>query len=493
MFLNKYGKFFLKYSTGVFFFSIFPTVADEALLLDVNEPLSFKKAISTAKKNDPWLAGNIHQQRAIELMSEAVNSLPAPKVSINIANLPTNGFDFYQEGMTQANIGMSQIFPRGDTLAIKSEQLKLESEGLPFQRQDREAKITVTVGGLWLDAYRVQESIALIEKNRTLFEQLTDAAEASYSSTYSKTRQQDIVQAQLELTRLEDRLNILGQQQNKFEGMLLQWLTTFSLENTSNKGIYQERTLAHHHFNISKKLPAIALVNANLILADKWLQPQILSKYITNHPSLLAIEKNISATKTNIKLAEQKYKPEWGISANYGYRADDLMGNSRADLFSVGVTFDLPFFTENRQDSEVKSAISKTESIKTEKLLLIKQLLGTYSSAKGRLLRLKDRQYLYKNRLLPQTYEQVEASLAAYANNRGSFSEVVRARIAIVNAEIDQLTLNVEEQKLILTLNYLFVGSNHQTKIGEFKKNHLTTSSSNSLYAVHPGEYNEIK
>ena len=66
-------------------------------------------------------------------------------------------------------------------------------------------------------------------------------------------------------------------------------------------------------------------------------------------------------------MAKQKYKPEWGVNASYGYRDDDPMGNSRADLFSVGVTFDLPLFTDNRQDKEVKSAISKTEAIKTEK------------------------------------------------------------------------------------------------------------------------------
>ena len=54
------------------------------------------------------------------------------------------------------------------------------------------------------------------------------------------------------------------------------------------------------------------------------------------------------------------------------------MGNSRADLFSVGVTFDLPLFTDNRQDMTVKSAISATEAVKTEKILLLRQLLGAF-------------------------------------------------------------------------------------------------------------------
>ena len=102
-------------------------------------------------------------------MSTAVGTLPDPKVSIGLANLPTDGFDFGQEGMTQAKVGISQMFPRGDTLLIKREQLKIESESFPYQRKDRESKVAVTVGSLWLDAYRVQESIALIEKKQNTF------------------------------------------------------------------------------------------------------------------------------------------------------------------------------------------------------------------------------------------------------------------------------------------------------------------------------------
>ena len=435
-----------------------PSLAAQQSLSSVESILSFETAIKSAQKNDPWLTGNIHKQRSIESMSIAVSTLPDPKISIGLANLPTDGFDFGQEGMTQAKIGIAQMFPRGDTLDIKSQQLRIQSEAYPFQRQDREAKVAVTVGSLWLDAYRVQQSIALIEKNRSLFEQLADIAEASYSSALGKTRQQDIVRAQLELTKLEDRLEKLGQQKSRYEGMLSQWLTKFMTGNDSVEAtLFNDLYL--HDMVLSQQIPQIDLLNNKLVHTKSWSNSQELVQYFTSHPSVVAIDKKVSATKTGIKLAEQKYQPEWGVSASYGYRADDPMGRSRADLFSVGVTFDLPLFTENRQDKEVQSAIFKTEAVKTEKLLLLRQLLGSYSSAKGRLQRLKDRQNLYTSKLLPQIHDQAEASLTAYTNDDGDFAEVVRSRIAVLNAEIDELTLNVEEQKLNLELNYLFIGS----------------------------------
>ena len=462
--LNDSSKFRVKCGAGIIAITIFTASAAESPEIKVNAPLSFEQTVRAAQKNDPWLTGNVHKQRAIESMSTAVNTLPDPKMSIGLANLPTNGFDFGQEGMTQAKVGISQMFPRGNTLEFKSQQLKIQSEAYPYQRKDRESKVAVTVGSLWLDAYRVQQSIALIEKNRSLFEQLADVAQASYSSALGKTRQQDIIRAQLELTRLEDRLDKLAQQKNHYEGKLSQWLTTLSTAKLSKiSNSIDEASLvadlALHSIKLSQQLPQIDLLNPSLVYTESWLKVGELVPFFSSHPSVIAVEKKINATRAGINLAKQKYKAEWGVNASYGYRGDDPMGRSRADLFSVGVTFDLPLFTENRQDNEVQSAISKTEAVKTEKLLLLRQLLGAYSSAKGRLLRLIDRQDLYKKKLLPQIHDQAEASLTAYTNDDGDFSEVVRSRIAVLNVEIDHLTLNVEEQKILLELNYLLIGN----------------------------------
>ncbi|MBL4941287.1 MAG: TolC family protein [Colwellia sp.] len=419
--------------------------------------LTFAKAIKVAQTNDPWLTGNRYKQSAIVSMSKVANTLPDPKISIAMANVPIDGYDLNQEGMTQFKVGITQMFPRGDTLAIKNEQLLKASQAYPFQRQDRQAKVAVTVGQLWLDAFRIQQTIALIEKDRSLFEQLADVAQASYSSAIGKTRQQDLVRAQLELTRLDERLDLLGQKKNNLEGQLLQWISDYSGDVTAQNNI-TINSMALHGMNLGKNLPTIDLLKSDLIFSQHWQQAEELIPYFNRHPAVIAVDKKIAATKTGIKLAEQKYQPEWGVTASYGYRGDDPMGRSRADLFSAGVTFDLPLFTENRQDQEVKAAVYQTEAVKTEKLLLLRQLLGAYSKGKGRLLRLNDRQKLYREILLVQSHDQAEASLTAYTNDDGDFAEVVRARIAVLNAEIEALNIDTEQQKIYLELNYLFIG-----------------------------------
>tara|TARA_R110001583_G_scaffold175202_2_gene329781 strand:- start:2460 stop:3140 length:681 start_codon:yes stop_codon:yes gene_type:complete len=176
-----------------------------------HDVLTLEMAVKSAQRNDPWPDGNRHTQDAYQSQNIADGTLPDPKVNIGLANMPLDTFDFGQEGMTQFKVDESQMFPHGESLALRQHQLELVASQYPFQREDRKANLAVTSGQLWLDVYKAQESITLIESNRALFEPLSDIDQASYSSALGKSRLQDIVRAQLEVTRIDDRLNVIEQ------------------------------------------------------------------------------------------------------------------------------------------------------------------------------------------------------------------------------------------------------------------------------------------
>ena len=450
-----------------------PLIADT--VESIGTSLSFETAIDLAQKNDPWLTANQYSEDALQSMSIAAGSYADPKMSLGLANMPTDSFDFNQEPMTQIKVGITQVFPRGDSLVIKQQQLQLQSSQFPYLRTDRQAKIKVTVAKLWFSAYKAQESIALIESNRALFEKLSDVAESRYSSAVGKTRQQDIVRAQLELTRLEDRLTILNQQLVSSKQQLYQWLSQFYRNQAptfpdTNKQTGQSFEL-DSDIVINKTLPNINLVYPQIYSADEQTQQQLLLNYLSQHPAVMALGQRIKASSKDISLAQQKYKPQWAVNASYGFRDDTALGVDRSDFFSVGVTFDIPLFTDNRQDQEVKSAVSKTESIKTEKWLLLRKLYTAFEASKAELQRTSKRQQLYKTQLLPQIHDQAQASLTAYTNDDGDFAEVVRSRIAVLNAEIDFLAINVNKQQSIVQLNYFFE-SNDKSNINSSNNNY---------------------
>ncbi|KAF7780019.1 hypothetical protein PMAN_a0985 [Pseudoalteromonas marina] len=417
--------------------------------------VSLEQAITLAQQNDPWLHGSRLKQSAVENRSIASGTLPDPKVSLGIMNLPTDTWDLDQEGMTQLKVGVSQMFPRGDSLEIKKDQLQIESTKFPLLREDRKAKLKSQVSQLWLDAYLAQQTIKLIEDDWSLFEQMAEVAKASYSNVVGKTRQQDVIRAQLEIVQLDDRLTSQKQKLETTIARLNEWLHIYDADRLNESFNFDAQPL---EFSVSKELPSIQLNNPTVLKASNYSR-NLLAQELSNHPVILAIDIKRKASEKGIELAKQQYEPQWGVNASYAYRDNMPSGDSRADLFSVGVTFDLPLFTENRQDKQVAASIADSETIKTEKLLLTKQMISVLEKELRQLKRLSDRQSIYQEQLLKQTHDQAEASLTAYTNDDGDFAEVVRARIAELNTRISALRIDVDALKTVARINYFFAHS----------------------------------
>lgn len=423
----------------------------------IQAAMTLTEAVAIAQANDPWLAGSEFRQHAIEAESTAAGTLPDPMVSLGIANLPTDTFDFDQEAMTQLKVGVSQLFPRGDSLALNQKRLALLGSQHPYQREDRRAQVAVTIAHLWLEAFRAKETIRLIEQDRELFEHLVDVAQSSYSSAMGRTRQQDLVRAQLELTRLEDRLTVLHERREMAHSSLGEWLRTTPDSRIGPATRWPQEGTGD--LALTNTLPGIELQHPELYIAGGETSPQIMATYLRDHPALLSMDRRIDASEAGVELAEQKYRPQWSVNASYGYREDDPMDNDRADFFSIGVAFDLPLFTSKRQDQQVQSAIASAEALRTEKWLLLRKMIAAFETQRSRLLRLNQRQDLYRSRLLQEMNEQAEASLTAYTTDDGDFSEVVRARIDELNARIDALDIEIDRLKSISQLNYFFTTS----------------------------------
>lgn len=417
---------------------------------DAYASLTLDAAIKIAKQNDVWLEGSQYRESALLDESFSVASLPDPRVSLTAGNFPVDTLDQNQEPMTQVVLGVTQMFPRGDSLSLSARQKREVASQEPLLRKDRSAKVDATVSQLWLSGYLAQESIRLIEQDRFLFQQLIEATRANYVSALGRARQQDVIQAQLELTRLDDRLAQLNSSLDMSQQRLSEWIGNAAYQPLSNdiSALMLEPTLVEL-LQTSESSP-----NQYKALNDK----ATLYDLIKYHPSLLALRRRLQAANTSISLAKQKYKPEWGITANYGYRAEDTSGNDRADLASIGVTFDLPIFTGNRQDREISAAKYINESLKTDEQLLARQLVSNLGSELVQLKRLNERRTLYDETLLPQMKAQSDASLSAYNNDDGDFSEAVRAQISLLNSKIEALTIAVTQQQVITRIHYLISG-----------------------------------
>jgi len=433
--------------------------------VNAKKVISLEEAIFLAQQNDPWLQSNRFEQRAVEDRSIAAGTLPDPKLSLGILNLPSDSWQFDQEGMTQFKVGLSQVFPRGNSLEIKQQQLKISASKYPLLREDRKAKVTKLISEIWLDAFLAQQTINLIKNNWSLFEQMADVAEANYSNTVGNTRQQDVIRAQLEITQLEDRLTIEQLKRDTSIARLNEWLHIFEQDYLDSRYDFDK---LEQSFLVSDQLPEISLTHEELIEQDKPSRNELAHRLVS-HPAIMAVEINKQVSKKAVELARQKYSTQWGVNASYSYRDDMPTGDKRADLFSIGITFDLPLFTDTRQDKEVSASIAQSEAIRTEKFLMTRQMISNIEKELKEIKRLDQRQQIYHELLLKQSNNQAVASLSAYTSDNGDFAEVVRARIAELNAKIAALKIAVNKMKSAARLNYLLIQhqSPHLAKLSE--------------------------
>lgn len=418
------------------------------------EKLTLDKAVSSSIKHDVWLTKSNFVEYGLTDKSISASTIPDPVLSAAILNLPTDGFEFNQEPMTQMKVGIAQLFPRGDTLALQKQRyLDLAAEQ-PVLRQDRKAKTELLVTKIWLSAFQAQASIALIENNRGLFEQLKDIASASYSSLIGKGRQQDIIRADLEISVLDDRLIKLRTLSDDSYSQLIEWLVDDLGSPLFN----------FNNMYIAENLPPILEIHEDVILALETKNMPLLAEIMKTHPLVKAKGQQIQASQSGVSIAKQQYKPQWGINASYAYRDDDQIGRSRADFFSIGLTLQMPLFSNKRQDSDVSLAVRQSEAKRTEKQLLVRELMAGVASAYAKYSRLHERKALYQKAIIPKLAQQTEAVLKAYTNDDGDFAEVSQTRIAELDAKLALLNINVELRKNRALIHYYIA---HQANIRE--------------------------
>ena len=98
--------------------------------------LDLAEAERLALAQDP-LIGRFHSlAEANREQAVAEGQLPDPKLRLGALNFPTDSFNRSQEPMTQLLVGLSQAFPRGDTLALKRRQ---SEQGIWNWRRPRNA------------------------------------------------------------------------------------------------------------------------------------------------------------------------------------------------------------------------------------------------------------------------------------------------------------------------------------------------------------------
>lgn len=389
--------------------------------------LSLKQAEQVAVDNDPMLAGIQAQSRALHEKSVADGQLPDPKVKLGLANFPTDTFRRDQEPMTQLQLGVSQMFPRGNSLQHLSRRTALMADGEQARAQDQRGKARRATRHAWLETYYWIQAGDIVRQNKQLFLQLANITRRQYAT--GRSNQQDVIRAELEAGLLDDRLTRISTMEQKNRAQLARWVGTDMAR-----------------LPLSAEFPVLPGVRTH---------EQLLSG-LTNHPSLQTVEAQVAARQQTVALAREAYKPAWSLDVTYGNR-DGLNnnGSERADFLSAMVVVDVPIFTSKRQDKRLAASQFQLDAGKQMRETRQRELVQMLDESHANYLHLGERIRRYEDALLPQAQANAQAALNAYQSEKGDFTKLMRARITDLETRLQALRLRVDHARAQAELIYL--------------------------------------
>jgi len=389
--------------------------------------LDLAEAERIAVERDAMLRQLAAEAQGMRERAVAEGQLMDPKLRLGAVNVPVDSFSLDAEDMTMLEVGVSQEFQGGRTRELARKRMEQSAVAAEAVAADRRLVVQREVRRAWTELAYVAQARQLVEGQAEWVEQMRASARARYAS--GEGRQLDLLQAGLDVAMLREQLLDLDRDEAMRRAQLGRWI-----------GDDRAR-----------------LANATALPARASLEPlATLEERLLRHPAQQDFERRIAAAETATDLARQRNRPSWMLDVSYGFRDGEMIGGeSRPDMLSAMVSFDLPLFRANRQDREVAAARAETRALHEMHDDHQRDMLAMLAEAWSVADRTAALERFYETDLLPLAEQSVQAALLAYGANRSMIDDVIAARRASLEASLKHLRLVADRAQARYDIDYL--------------------------------------
>lgn len=407
-------------------------VAANDVARDVNNlkpaALTLNEAVTVAVVRDAKLAQYLSQAQAARASAVAAGSLPDPKLSLGVMNVPTDSFELDAEPMTMVTLGISQQFAAGDSADLRELRGVQQTQSLEALAQAQRLNVIRAVRKLWFEIGFTQRALHDARASRDAVENLLDLLTARYAS--GAVDQQALLQVQLEAGNITEKILEYDVELQRLRAALARWVGP---------------ELAQQ---------SLAGAGSDLPLPDTY--PQLL-KQLESHPLLAVQRASIDANRASVALAEEAYEPEWMVSLQYGIRQGNspMSGMPNSDMVSAMVSMSLPFFTDDRQDKMLAAARSEVNAAQFGLKNQLRQLRAELKTAWAQWTRYQELETLYADELIPAAKARLAAARDAYTNNTGDIRLLIDAQLGVFKTQTNAARIARERAMAQAALLYL--------------------------------------
>lgn len=367
------------------------------------QTIALQDLVNEAMANNPAIKSATATVMAMRARIPQARSLPDPMVSGGwMGNITP--FSVQQgDPSSYRGLAVSQDFPFPGKLRLKGQIADREAEAAWWNYENTRRSIVAQVKEAYYDYFYSEQAVAITQKDKDLLKKLENIAEVRYK--VGKGIQQDVLRAQVEVSRVDQQLVVLRQQDQTARVRL--------------------DTLLNRDPDTALPPPAPIQESPFTYTLD-----QLYSLARKNDPGLEESGRMVEANQYSVNLAEKAYEPDFSVAYNYWQRP------GMADMHGFMVGINVPIFYKSKQRQgvlEASNALTSAREDHENRLTTINfEVKQYYLAAEAS----QDLAHLYAKAIVPQSSLALESSMSSYEVGQLDFLSMLDNFLNVLNYEV---------------------------------------------------------
>ncbi|MCE5334947.1 MAG: TolC family protein [Desulfobacteraceae bacterium] len=403
-----------------FSFPVHAQVSVDGPFLD--EPTVTLEELLKAAAQNPAVKSAHYAAAASRAVIPAASALPSPTLTFEQMGKLIPPSLMEGDPSSARTYGVEQEFPFPGKRGLKGNIASTEAESQKFNEQLAHLQVGSEIKQAFYELYFIRKSLDILLKNRDLLQNFIQIAESRYQ--VGKTIQQDVLKAQIELSKILDKLLVQGQKKRIAEAKI--------------------NNLLHRPPETPVGKPA-EYTRVEL----KYSLEELMALAQSSSPALKAQDSEIAKRKYGVELAKKEYFPDFALGFTY-YERDQ-----NPEMYRLMVSAKVPiyFWTKQRPELEaarlnLSSAQFMRDSTSSTVRFQVKEAYTTATTAE-RLAK------LYSSAIVPQANLALSSAIANYQVGKIDFLQLIDASMALLEYELKYYESITEYHKAIAQLEPL--------------------------------------
>jgi outer membrane protein, heavy metal efflux system len=298
-----------------------------------------------------------------------------------------------------------QTLPGKGKRAARAEVASRQVAEVDAQVEVVRRDVGVRVRKAYYDLLRSADEHRIHNDQMDLSKQALQSATVKY--TVGKVPQQDVLKAQITMTKLADHLVMLDQDEESARAELNALMGRDPGAPLEVVGQY----------GVARALPS--LVELERIALE-------------NRPELKAIAATSGVAEAQLALARKAYTPDFTLAGGYMLMPE---GSNFRNNYMAEVTVSLPWLNKRKHDGEIKEAQAAAEVVRSEHNAQVNAAFLEIQQALIRARAAERSLKLYSDTLRPQAEAALKSASAAYQHDRTDFLNLIDSQNMLLDVE----------------------------------------------------------